>query len=77
MINPTGMVNTDLLIGYCSNSQNSKSNFKDWINILSKHGVPLQFQIIKKFLKPDFGSNPPLMSMEVTQKHLDAIEYLL
>ena len=45
---------------------------------MSKHGVPLQFQIIKNFfLKPDFGSNPPLMSCNATKKHLDAIEYLL
>ena len=79
MINPTGLLNTDLLIlDIVSKSQSSENNIKDWINILTNHGVPLQFQIIKNFfLKPNFGSNPSLTSFNATKKHLDAIDYLL
>ena len=62
MINPTGLIKTDLLIlDICANNFRGQNNFKEWSKVLEIHGVPKQFIKIKKFfLKPDFGSNPPV-----------------
>ena len=79
MINPTGSLNTDLLIlDIVANTINSPKPHKDWLKILNDHRVPLTFNIIKKFfLKPDFGSKPSLPVHKVNSKHFEALEFLL
>ncbi len=79
MINPTGLIETDLLIlEIFSSNFNDKSNLKDWEQILKIHGVPEIFMKIKKFfLKPNFGPNPKVKSLNIKAKEFEAIEFLL
>ena len=79
MINPTGLINTDLLIlDIIANTFNKKEPTKDWLEILHNHGVPLIFDKIKLFFsKPDFGSKPSLTPYKVTSEHFEALEFLL
>jgi hyaluronoglucosaminidase len=79
MINPTGLINTDLLIiDIIAKTINNKNPIKVWSKVLSDHGVPLTFNNIKKFfLKPDFGSNPSSYSYSVNSKSFKALEFLL
>ena len=79
MINPTGLIKTDLLIlDICANNFRGQNNFKEWSKVLEIHGVPKQFSKIKKFfLKPDFGSNPPAQKINVNDKDFQALDFLL
>jgi hyaluronoglucosaminidase len=79
MINPTGLINTDLLIlDIFANTLNKKEPIKDWLEILHNHGVPLVFDKIKLFFsKPEFGSKPSLIPYKVTSEHFEALEFLL
>ena len=79
MINPTGLIKTDLLIlDIVTNTINKKESIKEWIKTLNKHGVPLIFFKIKNFfLKPDFSSNPSLSSYIPNSNHFEALEFLL
>ena len=50
MINPTGLINTDLLIlDICANNFRGNNNLNEWLKILDIHGIPKQFTKIKKF----------------------------
>jgi len=79
MINPTGLINTDLLIlDIVSNSINGKNYIKEWKNTLDLHGVPKTFIKIKKyFLKPHFSTNPIPNSLNITDKDLVSLDLLL
>ena len=79
MINPTGLINTDLLIlDIVASSLTQKFSIKQWSKILNDHGVPLIFSKIKHFfLKPDFGFNPLPNSFDINDEHFDALDYLL
>lgn len=79
MINPTGLVYTDLLIlDIFANTLNSKTNINEWKKILVMHGVPKPFINVKKyFLRPDFGSNPKANILNVKMKDLESLDYLL
>lgn len=79
MINPTGSINTDLLIlDIITNTKDETNPMKKWLEVLNKHEVPFQFKAIKKyFLKPDFGSKPRLTPYRVSSKEFEAIEFLL
>ena len=79
MINPTGLINTDLLIiDIIVKTINNKNPVKAWSKVLNDHGVPLAFNNIKKFfLKPDFGSNPSTNSHSVNSKNFKVLEILL
>jgi hyaluronoglucosaminidase len=79
MINPTGLIKTDLLIlDIITNTINKKTPIKVWEKILHEHGVPLIFFKIKKFfLKPDFSSSPSLSTYLVNDNHFQALEFLL
>ena len=56
MINPTGLINTDLLIlDIVANNSNGKTFIKEWKETLKIHGVPKQFIKLKKnFFKTRF-----------------------
>ncbi len=79
MINPTGLINTDLLIlDIFANNFYEKDHLKEWNKLLSIHGVPKQFMIIKKFfLKPDFGLNPLVQKVNIKIKDFEALDFLL
>ena len=79
MINPTGLIKTDLLIlDIMTNTINKKTYIKAWKKTLKEHGVPFIFFKIKKFfLKPNFGSNPSLSPYQANSNNFEALEFLL
>ena len=79
MINPTGLISTDLLIlDIIANNFNGKNDVKDWNEILYNHGVPKQFMKIKNFfLKPDFGLNPLVPRVNIKTSDFEALDFLL
>ena len=79
MINPTGLINTDLLIlDLFASNFNNKVSTKEWEKILCFHGVPKIFISVKKFfLKPAFGSYPAIKSVNFKTKDLEVLDYLL
>ena len=79
MINPTGLINTDLMILDIVASNRSNNKFtNEWKKILKAHGVPVIFYKIKQyFFKPDFGSDPLLKTLSANTKHIEAIDFLL
>lgn len=81
MINPTGMIKTDLLIlDIVTNTIDKKNPMKDWFQTLIKHNVPISFKDVSYFfMKPDCGSNPTLKPFFITKKnkYFEALEKLL
>jgi hyaluronoglucosaminidase len=79
MVNPTGLINTDLMILDIVASNKSNNPFiNEWKKILKAHGVPVIFDKIKQyFFKPDFGSDPLPKTLSVNTKHIEAIDLLL
>ena len=79
MINPTGLIRTDLLIlDIFASNLNGKIDIKEWKKILDYHGVPEAFIKIKKFfLKPNFGSNPKIKPINVRTNDFAALDFLL
>jgi hyaluronoglucosaminidase len=79
MINPTGLINTDLMIlDIVASNLNDKIFINEWEKILKHHGVPVMFNKIKQyFLKPEFGSNPLPKTFDVKIKHIEALDFLL
>ena len=79
MVNPTGLINTDLIILdiVAANFTNENLTIK-WKKILNNHDVPLIFHKIKQyFLKPSFGPNPLLDAPDVNIKHIEVLDFLL
>ena len=79
MINPTGLIHTDLLIlDLVANSLKNKYSNKEWLKTLNNHNVPIIFNEVKKFfLKPDFGPNPIVNSLQVKPTHIETLDFLL
>ncbi len=79
MINPTGLIKTDLMImDICANNFLGKNNLKEWTKVLDIHGVPKQFLKIKRFfLKPEFGSKPLAQKVNISDKDFEALDFLL
>ena len=79
MINPTGLINTDLLIlDIINNTMNTERPTEVWLKTLNDHGVPLVFNKIKKFfLKPVFGSGLRLNPYKINSTHFKVLEFLL
>ena len=79
LINPTGLIRTDLLIlDIFGKSIVEKISKNKWENILSIHNVPEKFFKIKKyFLRPDFGLNPTVQSLRIKKEDIEIIDYLL
>ena len=79
MINPTGLIETDLLIlDIVSKTQNSKTPYKAWKKLLLKHDIPLNFFNVQNYmLKPAFGKNPNLPKINVTKTNIENLNYLL
>ena len=79
MINPTGLIKTDLLIlDIYANNFRGQNNIREWLDVLKIHGVPKLFIKIKRFfLKPEFGSNPPTQKVNVNEKDFEVLDFLL
>ena len=79
MINPTGLIYTDLMIlDIMATNINEKNSINQWKAILKNHDVPVIFHKIKQyFLKPDFGNNPLPNLITMNIKHLEALDFLL
>jgi DNA-directed RNA polymerase subunit N (RpoN/RPB10) len=79
MINPTGLIKTDLLVlDIFGKSIVGKLSKIEWENILNIHNVPEKFFKIKKyFLKPDFALNPSTQSLNIKKEDIEIIDFLL
>jgi len=79
LINPTGLIRTDLLIlDIFGKSIVEKVSKNNWENILNNHNVPRKFFKVKKyFLKPDFSLNPPLQSLKKNKDDIEILDFLL
>jgi len=79
MINPTGLIETDLLIlDIIKATKNSLKPYEEWKKILKKHNVPSEFlDICNYFLKPDFGDNPILNKVSISKKFLVSLDFLI
>ena len=79
MINPTGLIETDLLIlDIVKATKNSLTPYKEWKKILNKYNVPLQFlDVCNHFLKPDFGDNPALTKISISKNFLISLDFLI
>tara|TARA_X000000950_G_scaffold146374_1_gene180854 strand:- start:131 stop:526 length:396 start_codon:yes stop_codon:yes gene_type:complete len=79
MVNPTGLIKTDLLIlDIFGKSIVGKLSKIEWENILNTHNVPNTFLKIKKYiLKPDFGLNPSTQSLKIKIEDIEILDFLL
>ena len=79
LINPTGMIRTDLLIlDIFAKSIIKKISKNEWETILNNHDVPKIFLRIKKyFLRPDFGLNPSYQSLNIKKEDIEILDFLL
>lgn len=79
MINPTGLICTDLLIlDIVAATKDNKEIYKKWLEVIIKHGVPSSFKQVKRFfLKPDFTKNPALPKHIFNKNDFAAIDHLL
>ena len=79
MINPTGLIKTDLLIlDIFGSSIIGEFSIKRWENIITAHEIPKVFLKIKRFfLKPDFGQDPSTQSFYMNNNHIEILDFLL
>ena len=78
MINPTGLINTDILILDIFANNFKSSYIKKWEDILNSHGVPKIFMRVKKyFLKPDFDSTTITNPLNIKSRDLESLDILL
>ena len=78
MINPTGLIETDLLIIEIVAEAMQKSKNKGWEKILIKKGIPKEFLYIKKyFLEPNFLNNPNLKNVNHIIKDIENLDFLI
>lgn len=79
MINPTGLINTDLLIlDLFANNFRTSLYSEDWKKTLNNHGVPKKFLKVKRFfLKQNFLLNPVVDSQSIKTTDFEALDFLL
>jgi len=79
MINPTGLIETDLLILDIINA--TKNNLHPtliWKKTLLKHHVPSQFfDVSDYFLQPNFGHHPAINKATILTKTIESLDFLL
>ena len=79
MINPTGMIETDLLIiDIVSNLRVSKKPINSYEQALKKNNIPEQFNnLVKFFNNPNCNEDIKNIKISITKKSLDSIEFML
>ena len=79
LINPTGMIQTDLLIlNIVSNCMKFNISKTSYLEILKRNGVPKEFNNLLKFFNhPSFNNNLKTEKLYINKKTLASIEYLL
>lgn len=79
MTNPTGLIETDLLIlDVVTLTKNSNSPKIEWTKILKNYGVPIEFfKISNFFLKPDFSDSSKFTTFQVDEKIFEYLDCLL
>ena len=79
MVNPTGLINTDLIIlDIVAVYLEDKVFINKWKKILKSHGVPTVFHKLSKyFVKPNFGPRPLINSFDINTKQIEALDFLL
>ncbi len=78
MINPTGLIKTDLLILDLINySIKQNSSDKGWKYILKEYKIPEQFQLVSQYFFP-LNYKQKNISKKITyEKHMEALDFLL
>lgn len=79
MINPTGLIETDLLIlDIVKATQRCNNKNKIWKKIINNQKIPINFYSISKyFMYPDYGTNPSLKNFIFSNAEFEDLEYLL
>jgi len=79
MINPTGLIETDLLIlDIIKATRNNLHPKSIWKKTLNRHNVPSQFfDISDYFMKPNFGQRPVINKANISTKAIESLDFLL
>ena len=79
MINPTGLIETDLLIlDIVKSTKESTSPKLAWEKVLYSYNIPIEFiKISKFFLKPNFSKTPMLQDFLINKKYFEYLDFLL
>ena len=78
MINPTGMIETDLLIIDIVGNQLYNKNRKDWKNVIIENNIPFHFLDISKYFRsPDFTEKPKFKTLKYKIKDVEILNELL
>ncbi len=78
MINPTGLIKTDLFILDLINLSTKKKDFeRGWIKVLEKYKTPSEFKIISKYFFP-INFNKKILNKKYSYiEEIDALDFLL
>ena len=78
MINPTGLIETDLLIIDIVGTQLKHNKYKNWRSVIIENNIPFQFFSISKYFKsPDFTDNCKLKTFNYNINDIRVLDYLL
>ena len=78
MINPTGLIETDLLIIDIVGTQLKHNKYKNWRSVIIENNIPFQFFSISKYFKsPDFTDNSKLKTFNYSNNDIRILDYLL
>ncbi len=78
MINPTGMIETDLLIIDIVGNQLLNTDYKNWKNVIIENDIPIHFLEISKYFKsPDFTNKPKFKTLKYKIKDVKILDELL
>ena len=78
MINPTGMIETDLLIIDIVGNTLKNCNNITWETIIKKNNIPSEiFKIKKYFQSPAFSKNPSFRAFKYTNRDIKYLDKLL
>ena len=78
MINPTGMIETDLLIIDIVGNQLLNNDYKNWKNVIIENNIPFQFLAISKyFSSPNFTDKPKFKTLNYKIKDVEILDELL
>ena len=78
MINPTGLIKTDLFILDLINLSTQKKDLeRGWIKVLEKYKIPSEFKIISKYFFPINFNKKNFKKKYSFSEEIDALDFLL